>query len=185
MPTGACDWTAAIFLKEAFMEVVNTADQPGVDIEKIMEEIREDIRKRELDGSLLPFEEVPNVISSVLGADDEFDEKALGQNVDIMSRTYQVPLDRPLESRKAGKLGVFIKRAVRALTRFYISPVVTDQDAYNEAVCRAAMQIQKHIQNQEKWNHIQETTIKSQQVTITQLKRQIEELENKLRNETS
>ena len=121
-----------------------------VNIEEIMEEIRADIKKRQLDGTLVPFQDVPqgNVMVNLDVDSDTFDEAKLHKYLDIVNRDYMVILDRPL-AVGTSKAGRFVKRAVRRLVRFYINPVVRDQNSVNAAMANSMHQMSNYISHQQ------------------------------------
>ena len=102
-----------------------------IDVEKIMDEIRADIERRELDDTLVPFDEIPfsNEIMNVLPDSHAYSRKELRRNLLYAADHYKVPLDRVIEAGNAGAMTV--KKAVRKFTRFYIKPVVEDQNSVN------------------------------------------------------
>ena len=125
-----------------------------VNIEEIMEEIRADIQKRKLDGTLVPFEEVPqsDVLVNLDVDSDDYDEAKIKKYLDLLNKGYMVILDRPF-SQGSSKAGVFVKKAVRRLTRFYINPVVRDQNSFNAAATNALHQMNNRLHQQQKEIH--------------------------------
>lgn len=129
------------------------ATQQGVatvNIEQIMDEIRADIKKRQLDGTLIPFQDVPmgNVMVNLDVDSDVFDEAKLHKYLDIVNKDYMVILDRPL-APDTSKPGKFVKRVVRRLTRFYINPVVRDQNSLNASMANVLHQMSNYISQQQ------------------------------------
>ena len=120
-----------------------------IDVEKIMDEIRADIERRELDDTLVPFDEIPfsNEIMNVLPDSHAYSRKELRRNLLYAADHYKVPLDRVIEAGNAGAMTV--KKAVRKFTRFYIKPVVEDQNSVNAALVNALRQERNYIQIQE------------------------------------
>ena len=121
----------------------------AIDVEKIMDEIRADIERRELDDTLVPFDEIPfsNEIMNVLPDSHAYSRKELRRNLLYAADHYKVPLDRVIEAGNAGAMTV--KKAVRKFTRFYIKPVVEDQNSVNAALVNALRQERNYIQIQE------------------------------------
>ena len=120
-----------------------------IDVEKIMDEIRADIERRELDDTLVPFDEIPfsNEIMNVLPDSHAYSRKELRRNLLYAADHYKVPLDRVIEAGNAGAMTV--KKAVRKFTRFYIKPVVEDQNSVNAALVNVLRQERNYIQIQE------------------------------------
>ena len=120
-----------------------------IDVEQIMDEIRADIERRELDDTLVPFDEIPfsNEIMNVLPDSHAYSRKELRRNLLYAADHYKVPLDRVIEAGNAGAMTV--KKAVRKFTRFYIKPVVEDQNSVNAALVNVLRQERNYIQIQE------------------------------------
>ena len=140
-----------------------------IDVEKIMDEIRADIERRELDDTLVPFDEIPfsNEIMNVLPDSHAYSRKELRRNLLYAADHYKVPLDRVIEAGNAGAMTV--KKAVRKFTRFYIKPVVEDQNSVNAALVNALRQERNYIQ-------IQEQAVRELKERVAALETEIAEL---------
>ena len=140
-----------------------------IDVEKIMDEIRADIERRELDDTLVPFDEIPfsNEIMNVLPDSHAYSRKELRRNLLYAADHYKVPLDRVIEAGNAGAMTV--KKAVRKFTRFYIKPVVEDQNSVNAALVNALRQERNYIQ-------IQEQAVRELKERVAALETEISEL---------
>ena len=141
----------------------------AIDVEKIMDEIRADIERRELDDTLVPFDEIPfsNEIMNVLPDSHAYSRKELRRNLLYAADHYKVPLDRVIEAGNAGAMTV--KKAVRKFTRFYIKPVVEDQNSVNAALVNALRQERNYIQ-------IQEQAVRELKERVAALETEIAEL---------
>ena len=148
-----------------------------IDVEKIMDEIRADIERRELDDTLVPFDEIPfsNEIMNVLPDSHAYSRKELRRNLLYAADHYKVPLDRVIEAGNAGAMTV--KKAVRKFTRFYIKPVVEDQNSVNAALVNALRQERNYIQSQEQ-------AVRELKERLAALEAEIEKLKKAGRPET-
>lgn len=121
--------------------------------EQVLNEVRSDIKKRKLDGTLPSFQDVVQENQGdtmvLLDADgDEYDEAKLRKNLSVLKRNYMVVLDRPLAAGLS-KQKRFVRKVVRKLTRFYINPVVRDQNSLNAATVNVLHQMNRRIAKQQ------------------------------------
>lgn len=121
--------------------------------EQVLNEVRADIKERKLDETLPSFQDVlqgdQGDTMVLLDADDEdYDEAKLRKNLTVLKKNYMVVLDRPLAAGLSNRKR-FIRKAVRKLTRFYINPVVRDQNSLNAATANVLHQMSRHIAKQE------------------------------------
>ena len=125
----------------------------NVDVTKIMEEIRADIEQRGLRDEVLSFEDIPMpesvaVLSNDLGP---FNSDALADANDYMNRCFQVQVWHPIQGTGVlGFLVVFIKRVIRKLIRFFIDPIVSDQNDFNMMTAKSANQVRNYINDNDK-----------------------------------
>jgi len=99
-----------------------------VNVEEIVEEIKREIKERGLTNDDIAFSDIPvRVIAEIRTHSDSFID-----NIHNLSTHYKVAAYRPLKSnRLLGFMIIFIKKAVRKLTKFYIEPIVDDQNEVN------------------------------------------------------
>ena len=121
--------------------------------EQVLNEVRAALKKRKLDGTLPSFQKVlqgdRGDTMVLLDADgEEYDEAKLRKNLTVLKKNYMVVLDRTLAARLSNRKR-FIRKAVRKLTRFYINPVVRDQNSLNAATANVLHQMNRHIAKQE------------------------------------
>ncbi len=89
-----------------------------VDIEKIMESIRDEIVRTGKDKEPLSFEDVE---STKRNGD-------LDEAIDYISYNYEV---QPYEPLPGNRIKVFFKKVIRKITGFFILPVVRQQNTLN------------------------------------------------------
>ncbi len=114
-----------------------------IDIEKIMEEIRQDIRERGLEDDILPFEAVTGKPWG--GASEVYDEERFEKEVNDLNQSYQITAWRPLEGGITG----FIKKIIRKLTKFYVEPITADQTEFNAHTVRAMNELLSYVKLQD------------------------------------
>lgn len=106
----------------------------SVNVEAIMQEIREEIKTKGYTYDMLSFKDV----STPLCSDNESDAVSVEnaeKNLAYMDNTSHVAGYRPLDGNK---LVVLIKRIIRKFTKFYVEPVVASQNEFNSAAVRTA-----------------------------------------------
>ncbi|MCL2425562.1 MAG: hypothetical protein FWD05_04400 [Oscillospiraceae bacterium] len=118
-----------------------------VDIEKIMEEIRREIAEKGCRNDEISFSDM-----SIFGPSVSITHSnRLDENVMHLQISHNVSAYRPLESnRTLGSLVVIVKKVIRKLTKFYIEPVVADQNEINRQIasCIKDMYIDIELLNQ-------------------------------------
>lgn len=128
------------------MEVISNS----VNVEEIMREIREEIDKKDYRKIPLSFEDIPIGLGES-GA-GPFDAKRMEECLYLMNTQSGVITYRVLEPgpRKFGKLIVFMKKVVRKLIRFYVDPVVEQQNEFNRTTAQFAAQIASYVNDKQK-----------------------------------
>ncbi|MDD5748236.1 MAG: hypothetical protein PHP64_04170 [Actinomycetota bacterium] len=77
--------------------------------------------------------------------------RSLQVNVDLVSRNWEIEADFPIGSRRkfVGSIVVIVKKAVRALTQWYINPIVHQIRKFNMLVTRAINDVANNIEDLE------------------------------------
>lgn len=129
-----------------------------IDVKKIMEEIRNEIREKGYSPDELSFKDVS--IPEVCPENNE--NNALGLTAGIMEAAacQRVDLYYPLSGNALKKI---IKKVLRKLIGLVLVPVTLEQDRYNAIMVRNMQIVQNHIEDQQR--------------EIEALKRQVNELE--------
>lgn len=96
-----------------------------INIEKIMNEIRQEIREKGYSYNMLSFSEVTDTAAD---SSVELNLPELEQNMNYLNNSYNVISYRPLTGNK---LVVLVKRVIRKLTKFYVEPIVAAQNEFN------------------------------------------------------
>ena len=122
-----------------------------VNVEKIMQQIRRDIEARWLTDDALSFSNIP--INPADNA-EEYDPAALNELLGVLGGRWNVAPSRPIVSRSGplGKIIIFFKKVVRKCIRFYIEPIVADQNESNQLVFESLSHMAAYMQKQSSWN---------------------------------
>ena len=132
-------------------------DQP--DIATILSELREQIKERQ----------------ARLAVDDPNDPHALNlaelkRSVEAVNDTWFVSAHLPVtwDKRIVGRLGAYSKRAVRVLLRWYINPIVEQQNRYNSAVARTLVEMTAyHERLTREWQALEERVARAEERVTT------------------
>lgn len=95
-------------------------DNGNINIEEIMAEIKRGIKEKGLTADMLSFEDVP-YRGSAQGDNAE-------QALDYLRANYYI---QPYKEFKGNPVKVFVKKVIRKLVKFYVEPVVLEQDDFN------------------------------------------------------
>lgn len=135
----------------------------GINVEEIMSQIREEIKEAGYTNDILSFNDVD--ADDGIFVFESFDEGKFAKEVMGMNHSWSIQTYRDLGSR--GPVG-FIKKVIRKCIRFYVDPVVEDQNQFNAYMVRTM--------------NLMNCYIKEQKETIDILERQVIDLKEKLQN---
>jgi len=148
-----------------------------INIEKIMEEIRSEIKEKGYDASVLSFDDLKYDLKT---DDEKFDCDFFLEHINFINHNYQVETERPLTGNT---IFVFIKRVIRKLTRFYIRPAVDSQNQFNVCIVRTLNCVKDYIQeNEDLKNRYSEASqiIEALELRQRHMENEIEELKRKI-----
>lgn len=144
-----------------------------IDVEAIMKEIQADIEKRKLDGTILPFDDIPVMSAEVSVNDGErFNYQELLQNLNAANQKWQIPVSYPLGG---GRFSSFLRRVIRKCVRFTYAPIVSNQNEFNATIVRYMNQVRHYLDEQTERNKQLEEKLRRQEGIIRDLKKQIGE----------
>lgn len=115
-----------------------------INTEEIMKQIRAEIKEKGFDSSMLSFEDIPYA-EEVSHADGNFQIQSLKQSTEYLNIRNQIDPYKPIEGNP---LVIFIKKVIRKLLKFYILPIMTEQNALNLHTANAIQQMNNYIQEQ-------------------------------------
>jgi methyl-accepting chemotaxis protein len=128
------------------MGTINT-----IDVEKIMEEIRAEIKEKGYTSDMLSFQDVQHTVVE----EYSYNEAEYLELVRRLNTDAYVPWYRDL-----GVNGVkrFVKKVIRRMISFVVAPMSEEQNRFNSEVCQAVNQLQGYIEQQK---HVIETCQKN------------------------
>lgn len=136
------------------------AEENNINIENIMEQIKNDISAKGYTNDLLSFDDVVVDVSSMNVL--MFDRVKFNEDLYVANHEWEVNPYRPLQG---GKVRVFFRKVIRKLVYFFVEPIVMAQDGFNASIVRMMNQMSCYIDEQNK--------------EIESLKAKISELEGK------
>lgn len=135
-----------------------------INVEEIMEEIRQNIRERGYDKEPLSFEEV-QVSKPAIVADGGYSADQFLYELGYINHNWNNNFQVPVTGRNL--LAVFIKKVIRKLTRFIVFPIVNFQNSYNGSNVRCMNQIKEYMAEMDVYKQ-----------RIEQLEKEIEYIKN-------
>lgn len=128
------------------------------DVAAILAELREQIRERR----------------ARLTVGDASDPHALNlaelrRSVESVNDTWFTSAHLPItwETRIVGRLGAYTKRVVRVLLRWYINPIVEQQNRFNSAVARTTVEMFAYQERMAReWQDLEERVAKLEEVLL-------------------
>ncbi len=135
----------------------------NINVDEIVNQIRAEIKEKGLEPSMLSFEDVP-FDKEVSHTETHFELSSLVQSADYMNARNQI---EPYKEISGNPISVFIKKVIRKLVKFYIMPIMTEQNALNYHCANAINQVSCYVQN-------------NSEIDVVQLASKVDELELKL-----
>jgi len=118
-------------------------EENTINVDKIMEEIRAEIKEKGYKESDLQFKGKNGAYSETVELDEiKFDEDRFRKKVLLLNVRKNVSPNKTLyASNKKQKFSVFVKKVLRKSLKFYIEPIVSEQNEYNETNAELMMQV--------------------------------------------
>lgn len=134
-----------------------------IDVEKIMEEIREDIKRK---GYVDDFPEFEDTFYKIAPSHKGiFDVTEYQEQIQYLNENWNIPVHRNFSGQgTVGKIKVIIQKGVRKCIKFYVRPIIDDQNKFNARVTSSFNIINLYIAHMQEENEA--------------LKKRIEQLEN-------
>ncbi|MDE7121073.1 MAG: hypothetical protein K2O42_02820 [Oscillospiraceae bacterium] len=125
------------------------------DIDQIMQTIRQEIKEKKLDHVILDFEDIPFQNDQQKAGNPDgspFQLDSLQQSMEYLSIRSQIdPYKQPIEGNFLIKL---VKKVLRKLMKFYMMPIITEQNALNLHTANAVRQTNQYILSKTESNPI-------------------------------
>lgn len=122
----------------------------NINVEKIMEEIREDIIKKGLTNDMLSFSDV--VLDDDIIRAIAFNKIAFNEELYLLNRNWNIQPYKDLGNNQGikNKIKVLLKKIIRKMIKFYVEPVVYEQDTFNASVVKSMNLINSFIDQKNK-----------------------------------
>lgn len=140
-----------------------------IDVEKIMQEIREDIKAKGYTNDMLSFQEV-QMQSDI---DTKFDKNVYKHILHNLNSRNSIPWYREIPQ---GGIVRFVKKVVRKLCTFIIAPMSDEQNFYNGEVAKQFNQIAGYIQQTDEQLEAYKKNIQLLEQKISKLETEVEAL---------
>lgn len=117
-----------------------------LNVEKIMEEIREEIRGKGYTNDILSFSDI---MVDEKGVDvEKFERVRFNEELINLNMLWNVNPVRPIEKKPGikGKLICLYRKIVRRCIRTYISPIVWEQDTFNATTVRVLNMVNLYME---------------------------------------
>ncbi len=115
-----------------------------INIEEIMQGIRQEIKDKGLTSDMLSFEDVPYQKPGDAVSGCTMDSEEIRNAMVYLNGHYNIQPYKPLGGNA---LFVFIKKVIRKLTKFYVEPIVFDQNDFNANTVRVLNAVVQTEQN--------------------------------------
>lgn len=152
-----------------------------INVEEIMQELKAEIAKRSYTDKILSFDDVGDFtgIGQASGNINAYSFEEMTRQCNNVNAQYNVLEYRIYPSNGfANKVKTFIKKALRKPIRFYINPIVHDQNEFNSSVTRCINQMRLYMaENQDLKKQVHELSeqVKKLQSQIKNSNHQMEE----------
>lgn len=107
-----------------------------LNVEKIMEEIRNEIKVKGYTDDMLSFNDITteNFNSNI----EKFEQNRFNEELFNLNSIWNVNPNRGIEKKKGikGKCITLFKKIIRKCIRFYLSPIVFEQNSFNATTVR-------------------------------------------------
>lgn len=119
-------------------------------VEKIMEEIREEIKAKGYTNDVLSFSDIIIEDTEIYG--EKFDKIIFNEELAVINRIWNINPDREIQCKPGikGRCVGFIKKVIRKCIRFYLSPIVREQDSFNATAVRLINMVNLYMEENTK-----------------------------------
>lgn len=116
-----------------------------INVEQIMEEIREEIKKKGYKESDLSFQDIP--IKEDIAEVEQYDEQKLQELLHLVNTSTRVDYYKPIIGKGPKAI---IKKAIRKIMKPLLLPLCQEQEQYNSSAVQVINQMYLYIELQEK-----------------------------------
>jgi hypothetical protein len=132
--------------------------EPKPGVAAILADLREQIRERRA-----------RLSAGETGSARDLNLAELRRSVDSVNDSWFVSAHLPItwERRIVGRLNAYTKRLVRLLLRWYINPIVEQQNRFNSAVARTTIEMLAYQERMAReWQELEQRVAKLEEVLI-------------------
>lgn len=104
----------------------------NINVEEIMSQIKREIKEKNLTADMLSFEDVPYEKPTDMSSGSSLED--CDSALTYMNTHYYI---QPYKELQCNPLKVFFKKVIRKLTKFYVEPVVFEQNDFNANTTKA------------------------------------------------
>ena len=104
----------------------------NINVEEIMSQIKREIKEKNLTADMLSFEDVPYEKPTDMSSGSSLED--CDSALTYMNTHYYI---QPYKELQGNPLKVFFKKVIRKLTKFYVEPVVFEQNDFNANTTKA------------------------------------------------
>lgn len=104
----------------------------NINIEEIMSQIKREIKEKNLTADMLSFEDVPYEKPTDMSSGSSLED--CDSALTYLNTHYYI---QPYKELQGNPLKVFFKKVIRKLTKFYVEPVVFEQNDFNANTTKA------------------------------------------------
>lgn len=117
-----------------------------INVEKIMEEIRSEIKTKGYISDILSFGDV--TIEDPGNVSEKFDRESFNAELFNLNSNWNVNPNREVEWRPGfkGKCVMLFKKFIRKCIRFYLTPIVFEQDLFNATTVRLLNMLNLYVE---------------------------------------
>lgn len=137
-----------------------------IDIEKIMDEIRQEIQTRGYTDDNIDFQNISQNIVAVAGVKTYFDENEFEQALVSASNQHKNEYYRMIPK---GGLKSVIQRTIRKMVKFMMVPMIDQQNQYNYQMVICMRQMEAFVKAQQEQMEIKDQQIEELEEKILQL----------------
>ncbi|MSS64499.1 hypothetical protein [Velocimicrobium porci] len=116
-----------------------------INVQKIMEEIREEIKEKGYTEDMLSFHEIPVRTDQILDAIPAENKTIFTSTINQVRNASYIPWYRPVPNGIKG----FIKKVIRKCVGFVVAPITDDQNIYNSLNITLVEQLCNRVEEQQ------------------------------------
>lgn len=102
-------------------------------IEDIMQQIKAEIKEKNLTSDMLSFEDVPYRKAEDMNNSDGAESDDMSATAAYLNSHYYI---QPYKELNGNPIIVFVKKIIRKLAKFYVEPITFEQNEFNANVVR-------------------------------------------------